>query len=1149
MIRYQTVMKIRNAVPLLLLLTLLCVQRNDEMGARNNPFDPGGDNWTRSIPPEITVSVDSIWKNFNHAEETGTIGFSIELSDKNFPNDTLSVLLNVAGKNISLSGLTTAGDTQITVAGLKKASVYPCTVIVNDLMGESDTAALSVSTLARIPPLPPVPVTMVVPPGIAVLWETVAGVQRYILFSSSDNTGPYIPVDTVDAVPDAPNAMVVDTPSGGCLAYYLLAVENDAGTAFSDDTLTDRVFNNALQIPAIDASKGDYENWIEVRISIRDTSTCHHIELYRNVPASGDYVEIASLPPRGIGNEAYSVLYYCDTVSTGETLHYRAAFIDTNGCIGPTGSIASGFLKRIAAPAGIEVLRSWEALHVNWQPSVGAVYYNVYRSTGTSGNMQFLDSTTSLTYIDTTPTSEYYYYAVSAVDTSGRESPKSSYAGGRIGLLPPPENFVASIGTYFDLIKLTWDRVEGATGYVIHRDPSPDTKYSNETRDTVGNSTSFNDTASPKTYFIYWITALNNRGEGLPSGMKLGEVGTFPPFSLQSDNGDVVLTFTKYFLSNYFYIYRGTDSTSLVLIDSTNQPTYRDHPPDFTTYYYRLTLKTFYGESAPGNYGRVKPVLPQPAMFGAIAHDAGVLLSWQRVPYANGYRVYRSPSLPVATAYRDCTDTCFLDSLNDNERYYYTVAALHDTFVSAPSGPVTGGSTSAPLTPSGIKISGNYYCIGITWSLSPQSPTPAGYYIYRSNAPDFLELYDSTTSLLYNDSVADTLRYYYQISAYNIHGESPLSQAYSAARILTPSLTIFSASKGTFSEYIRIDWTPRTDMTRYGIYRKTVWQVDSLYHRIGIVDNERVFYDTACEVNRTYYYTVVGLPTNNFPGYGNRHDTGIRLGPPELDTITLVSSGIRISWNEPSYTVAGYTIYRSETSGGPFAQYASTTLLYYIDTAPVDGYNYYKVASKNSQESDLSPAALSIHSLRIPAAPPVIIASTGTEADYISVQWSTVNDALSYHLYRAPDDSIIQDTVFVISISDTCWHDTVGSDSMYFYRVQSINEFGGSELSTAAVGFRGQSLPPEAPSAPFISSDVDSIVIGWKSPSRAIGYEGYNVYRAPASDGPFVLQHTTGENFIVDIPPGSYPTVYWYRIVAYNQIGESPATTIQASRH
>ena len=106
-----------------------------------------------------------------------------------------------------------------------------------------------------------------------------------------------------------------------------------------------------------------------------------------------------------------------------------------------------------------------------WNPAPGALSYELYRSlTGIEGSFAALASVSDVTFLDTglTNGTRYYYrlrtvgaYGVSAwsLKVSARPLPPPPSA--------PPGNVTATAGNA--RVTLTWNAVEGATGYRIVR--------------------------------------------------------------------------------------------------------------------------------------------------------------------------------------------------------------------------------------------------------------------------------------------------------------------------------------------------------------------------------------------------------------------------------------------------------------------------------------------------------------------------------------------------------------------------------------------------------------------------------------------------------------------------------------------------------
>jgi len=88
----------------------------------------------------------------------------------------------------------------------------------------------------------------------------------------------------------------------------------------------------------------------------------------------------------------------------------------------------------------------------------------------------------------------------------------------------------------------------------------------------------------------------------------------------------------------------------------------------------------------------------------------------------------------------------------------------------------------------------------------------------------------------------------------------------------------------------------------------------------------------------TYRITVTGS------GGGIQHTTTV--------TLTVIPSQVDLSWNASASPVAGYNVYRSTTSGGPYMKLNSSLIpgTTYTDFGVQHGYTYYYVTTAvNSQ--------------------------------------------------------------------------------------------------------------------------------------------------------------------------------------------------------
>jgi len=190
-------------------------------------------------------------------------------------------------------------------------------------------------------------------------------------------------------------------------------------------------------------------------------------------------------------------------------------------------------------------------------------------------------------------------------------------------------------------------------------------------------------------------------------------------------------------------------------------------------------------------------------LYASADSSSSISLSWDTVPSATGYYVYKSSSA-TGTFYKATTSliytTYYTDSsLSANTTYYYKVSA-YNSFGEGPQSysyvSATTDNISVPNPPSSITATAqSSSSIYISW-YSVSNAT--GYYVYRSSSAT--GTYSKiTSSYVYNTYYTDTLlsantTYYYKVSSYNSSGESSLSTYYDYA-------TTSSSSGGLGSEF------------------------------------------------------------------------------------------------------------------------------------------------------------------------------------------------------------------------------------------------------------------------------------------------------------------------------------------------------------
>ncbi len=753
--------------------------------------------------------------------------------------------------------------------------------------------------------------------------------------------------------------------------------------------------------------------------------------------------------------------------------------------------------------------------------------------------MPVFDSTEATSYYDTVPTSNSYYYSVSAVETGGYEGTHSSCVSRKVQILPAPSGFSVASGTRVSSISMSWSSVSGARGYIIYRSADQGDTY--EPVDTVSWNSYIDSTVSTDTYY-YRVAAYNERGIGTMSSYKTGYTLRPPTLKATSSTSSTIeLSWSTVSSAQMFYIYRGTTTTSLVLTDSTTQNTFSDVPPEYKEYYYCLTMRISGEVTLPGKIVSAARLRREPTGLTVTELENGCLIMWDNYPGADRYLLSRTATSTGTNTYRVVTDTFYRDITTSTTKFYYKIAAEVDSSLSPYTGTIRAGALQLPMTPVAIAANGTAAGIRISWEMSENSSMPSGYIILRgAQSPENVVFLDSTTETIYFDSVADTLHYYYQIAAYNNKGIGTFSQPYSAKRLPPGFPSTINPSNGYFASKIVIDWSSVPGVTGYRCYRSTA--TSGSYELIGTTTGTQLI-DTTCLPNKWYFYKVSSFIDSLLASPMSSAWSGARIGPPETISVSSLVTGVRCTWPELpiAIKVAQYNVYRSNSPTGPFVKIGNATgsATSWFDTTVPNGNNYYRVTAQNMEETTPGPVSTAAH-LLYPFTPASIAATKGTQPGIISVSWGSAIGAAGYHLYRGTIYGAKTGLVLRATIPDTLFHDTVATDSMYFYRVKAFNNGGESSLSgTFAAGFRQPSTAPGPPSNVATVSVNNSIRISWDPPSSKTGYTGFTIYRSPNQDGSDSTEIQTTVLYYDDQPPLSFPTQYWYRVTAVNQNGKS----------
>ncbi|HLX67234.1 MAG TPA: PA14 domain-containing protein, partial [Puia sp.] len=421
-----------------------------------------------------------------------------------------------------------------------------------------------------------------------------------------------------------------------------------------------------------------------------------------------------------------------------------------------------------------------------------------------------------------------------------------------------------------------------------------------------------------------------------------------------------------------------------------------------------------------------------------------VQLEWARNPHPTnpetGFEVYRSltaggPWTFVARVPADTVD--YLDQgLTPNTTYYYVVRTIDSTAAAPLSNQaiaVTASDKTPPTAPGNLQVvTTSSSSVSLIWNSATDNVAVTGYYIYVNGQKSYATPVGDTTftvadlnanqeysfyvvavdgsgnvSAHSNQISAPTINSGLSYSYYNLSAEpnvlpnfSTLTPAFSGNM---PTVSIANATQTTNFAYL---WNGYITIPVTGKY---IFQTVS-------DDGSAVWLGS---LNQTAYpYSFTGKPIVN----ANQQQSATATNSA---TLTLQAGVYPISIGY-FQALGGFSMalnWETPQSGGSFVAIPSSAFL-----------QTFKAAGT------------------VPARPTVVTA-TALAYNKVNVSWTNnANNQTGFEVYRTSNESVPYSIVSTVGASATSFVDsTVQGGTTYFYKVQAINQYGGSGYDSASV--------------------------------------------------------------------------------------------------
>ncbi|NMC57165.1 MAG: hypothetical protein GYA50_08100, partial [Eubacteriaceae bacterium] len=701
-----------------------------------------------------------------------------------------------------------------------------------------------------------------------------------------------------------------------------------------------------------------YADWAYTSCAINVSANS---DLYGTVSGSGVYEINSTVILKATPNAGYGFICWMD----GDTeVSYDYIYIfSAAGQRNLTAKFAP-----LSAPLISAVTADYDRITLNWNDIAGATAYEVYRATSSTGTYTKIYTDNCLSYTDTPLTiGKYYYYKVRAVCDAGNTVTYSAYSAvkyAKTALLTP---VITVTSARYDKINISWNAVNGATGYKVYRATSKTGYYSLV---TTTKYTSYTNTGRITGKYYYYKVIAYRTYAGVTSYSSYSSVkyakaipsATVSSASSYSYNSVYVSWGAVSGASGYEIYYCTTQNGTYKLLKATTAR-YYVHGSLVTgnNYYYKVRPYHIEGRTKIyGSFSQVTSAMPVPSKPAPLADNASYtsnIITWAQVAGASGYEIYQTNEAGIdeillsdTGALRTYTHTALIT----NQIYYYKIKAYRTMSGLKVYGDFSAAVSSIPVptSPVNLKVTLNSYnSLNITWNAVEGA---TGYEISRSlsSASGFTSI-DTTENASYLDNSLITGKtYYYKVRAI-IDGIPVVYGDYSIAAGLkviptTPVLTVSALAYNS----LYISWDEVAGATAYNIYRAT--SSKGTYSLIKtITDGSTSYVNSGLATGSTYYYKVLACrkegAVTTYSAYSTiKYAKVIPAAPTWAAAQSASSASVTITWNAVS-GASGYTVYRLTPSTGLYNSIATLTgvnSVSYTNTGLAAGTTYtYKVAA------------------------------------------------------------------------------------------------------------------------------------------------------------------------------------------------------------
>lgn len=840
-------------------------------------------------------------------------------------------------------------------------------------------------------------------------------------------------------------------------------------------------------------------------------------------------------------------------------------------------------IKPKNAPSSCTADTTYNTVSLGWSKTADADGYTITRKvegSDTEQTIAHVDGTDTVSYKDTAAQTGisyiYHVYAYTKYTNNGQTDYANTDTYASVKATPQLGKAAMTSVTAegYSSLTLKWEKVDGATGYIVYRSTDK-SKVDTQLTDITNGAASYVDAAlTAGTTYYYKVQpyrVVNGKkvfgdasgilsGKPLPSATRLN--------AESAGYKEVKLAWSAVDGVTGYEVYRKTSSSYKKIATVTNGKTsYSDTKVTAgTAYTYKVrAYKTVNGSQVYGDYSNeasATPALEAPQITVRNASYNSVTITWNQISGAHGYKVYRSTKKDsgyraVKTVNDKTTITCTDKKLSVGTKYYYKVCAFRTVGDKNVAGNYSDVQ-SIKAAPEAVTLkseAAGATAIKLTWNKVNMPSTGGGYAVYQVvNGADQLVKRCSTKSTSYTvTGLTPGQKYTFKIVSFAKDKNGKRAYGGTSNELTaTPKLlpvTIDTIKSGKYNSVV-LSWnvTSAGDEDGYIVYRAA--SKKGSYKQIGTVKRKSgamtgSYTDKNVKIGKKYYYKVVTYKNISGGKMLRSAYSGVKgiTAAPSITTVKVKSAGnerLKITWKKVKASknryVKGYAIYRSTSENGKYRKIKTInkgTTTSYVDKGLVTGNTYYyKVRTfctsggKKIYSDYSDPASMQV----LPGKPSIQVVAANYNT--ITVSWKKVEGCDGYRVYRATEkDGKYKPVKTCSSVNTLSYKNSkLKTGKTYYYKVRAYVNKNGKKLYGDYSAVKQATPVLSKPTGLYAASIAENqIKLTWNAVD---GAETYTVLRSNSENGKYkIATELCTTNSFIDYTAVTGKT-YYYKIYA-----------------